>query len=148
MPFSQSQANKLTDNFRTSLGMIGKNLKLPKGKGNTAPIAWEFFVSHVLNSYAAARYNAAKREAVKAGVIFNHEKDPLPAGTKQDVYNDGVVRVSVEVRSSYEQVDAKKMAAFLAGKGVKQKDIDDAIAFATTQTKCPHVFRADPVVAD
>jgi hypothetical protein len=145
MPLSTARKNDYIARLRQGLLELGTTMRLPKGKGNTAPFAMELFLSYILQSYATARYNAARKNAVKVGVLFDHEKKPLPPGTKKEIYNDTAVCISVEVRSPYAKTDIDKLSAFLIGRGVSSDDMVDAIKFASSDTKPPHIFTADLV---
>lgn len=142
MPLTTARSSAIADGMRELLRNIGTNIRIPKGKGNKCAIAWNLYRTYILQSYATAMYNDAKKDALKAGVLFDHEKNPMEPGTKARIYDDTIVCVDVEVRSPYEQIDAKKMAAFLSGRGVPQADLDAALKFASSMTKAPHVFRA------
>lgn len=148
-PTKRSPLPMLKSNIIKDFESLGiETHKPPRSKDNRALIAWEFFTSYVLKACAQARYNKAAKEAVKAGVIFDHEKDPSPVGTKTVCYAGDQITVSVEVRQPYEKVDPDKLCSYLRGKGVSQQYLDEARAYATSMTKAPHVFRAELTVAE
>ena len=135
--------NLLKSNIDADFDKLGtKKQTPPPSKNNLAAIAWEFFISHTLQVRASARYKAATKEAVKAGVLFDHEKEPLEAGTKKEIYNRDSIVVSVEVRSPYEKVDVDKMISYLVGKGVNEEVLNEGRKFASTMTRAPHIFKA------
>jgi hypothetical protein len=148
-PTKRSPLPMLKSNIIRDFELLGiETHKPPRSKDNRALIAWEFFTSYTLKACAEARYKKAAKEAIKVGVIFDHEKEPLAAGTKDVCYAGDHITVNVEVRQPYAKVDPEKLCGYLRGKGVSQQYLDEALAYATSMTKAPHVFRAELTVSE
>ena len=87
MPISSRVRIRLTDAINTMFGGIGSanGTKIPKSSDNKAPIAWEYWLSSHLLALAKGRFASARIEAIKAGIIFDHEKDQRTPGTNEQV---------------------------------------------------------------
>lgn len=144
MSLSSRTMNTLRDKINISFAEIGvsNGTKMPKSGDNREPIAWELWVAHHLASYADKRKRVAEAAAIKAGVIFDKEKDPKPAGTDAVIYNGEVVSISVLVRQPTTRVDVDKLMAVLKARGVKQKILDEGVEQATVTNRPAHVFNA------
>jgi hypothetical protein len=59
--------------------------------------ALEYHIASQLNREAEARKKKAIAAAVKSGVLFDHLKEPMPAGTNQVIYSGNSVEISVAV---------------------------------------------------
>jgi hypothetical protein len=83
MTLDAAKANALTAAISAAFAAIGTTAatKMPPSKRNTEAVAWEYFVASLLARLAEGRRKRAHAAAVKAGVLFDHEKQPLPVGS-------------------------------------------------------------------
>lgn len=70
----------------------GDKVEKPRGEA-----AWEYHVASALHRLSETRRNAAIKEAIRAGVMFDHEKTPAAAGTQRVVYAGPIVEIAVKV---------------------------------------------------
>lgn len=143
MSLTARTKNVLVDRMNTCFATIGVNngTKMPKSGNNREPVAWELWVAHHLTSLANKRKANAEDAAIKAGVIFDKEKNPKPPGTKEATFSGEVVTVSVEVRKPTTRVNVDKLLAFLAAtKKVSRSTLDAAVEHATETNRAAHVF--------
>jgi hypothetical protein len=127
----------------TNIG-ITNGAKMPKSGDNREPIAWDMWLGYHLATLAKKRKANAESAAVKAGLIFDKEKNPRPTGTKEVLFNGELVSIAVEVRKSSTRVDVDKLIAFLAGKKVPPGVLAEALEQASYETRPAHIF--DPVL--
>lgn len=141
--------NKITDGINTLFASIGttKETKVPKlSKSNVAMIAWEYYVAKRLDTMASARRKEATKQAVEAGVIFDHEKHPREAGTTDKVYEDENILILVSVSSPSTSYNAQKLIAFLEASLDAQglELLEEAKRLAVTVRRPAHEFK--PIV--
>ncbi len=142
-------ANAKTTAINNAYAAIGNegDTKSPRAKGNTAPIAWEYHVASHLSRIADARKKKAHAAAVKAGVIFDHEKQPWPFCTNALVYAGEVVEISVSVTTPTSRVDLPALLNDLEKAGLKRWKIDSLVVKHTTDSRTPHKFTSSLVTA-
>ena len=150
MPLSSRVKNKLMDAINEAFKLVGAepNTRPPKSKDNTAPIAWEYFVSYHLASLAKGRLESAKKQCIKAGILFDHEKFPREPGDNGLVYTGEQVGVMLTVKKAGERIDTDKLYEALQAAGVKTAVIDKAYAASKYSTRPAHEFRPTLVVND
>lgn len=136
------RANTRTAAFNDAFAEIGSGIgtSKPRSTLNTEPVAWEFHVASHLARIATARKVKAHAAAVKAGVIFDHEKAPLAVGTNKLVYAGEVIEISVAVTSPSEKLDAPAFIADLEKSGIARKLLDKLVAKHTSESRAPHKF--------
>jgi hypothetical protein len=142
MALSTRVKNKLTDTINTCFAKIGSanGTKMPTSGNNMEPVAYELWCAHHLATLANKRKAQAEAAAVREGIINDKEKDPRPAGTREVQFNGDVVSVMLEVRQPATRVDAEKLVDFLTNKGVNLKWLQEAVDFASSETRPAHVF--------
>jgi hypothetical protein len=152
MSLTTNVRNRIVDAINVAFDAIGVDVltKMPKPKmrDNKSPIAWEYYVADHVAARARARLNNAKRAAINAGVIFDHEKFPRDPGTNEPVFSGEHVVVWLEVKTPATRVSADKMSEFLIAKGVDAKLIADAYASASSKTRPPHEFKVSLVAGE
>jgi hypothetical protein len=150
MALSSKVKNKLVDMMNMSFTNIGHTtgMKMPKSDNNNEHAAWELFVAQHLLSMATKRKDTAEKDAIAAGVIIDKEKAPKPEGTREVIYNGDVVSISLEVRTGGTRVSVNVMSDYLAEKGVPQKLLMEAMAFATSKSRPAHVFTSMLITND
>jgi hypothetical protein len=143
MPLDAARANAKTEALNTAFASIGKagDTVMPRSKGNLEPLAWEYLVASHLKRLAEARKKKAHGEAVKAGVIFDHEKQPAPIGTKALVYAGEVVEIAVNVTTPTTNLDLPAFTEELQ-KYMDQKVINRLLNKHTHENRAPHEFVA------
>ena len=130
----------LSDMF-AEIGVAG-DTKMPRAKLNTEPAAWEVFVSGHLLRIAEARKKKAVRDAIKLGVMFDHEKQAMVAGTEALIYAGDVVEISVSVTSPGTKVDMEALGLAIVKAGVKLPAYERMLAACTSENRPPHKFVA------
>ena len=110
MPLSIADAALLNNNITTDLTTVVQR-QMPKSKNNSEGAAWRLFLSQRMKSFAEAFNKQAVKDAIAAGVLFNHSKAPKPAGIDEDIYSGDVIRVNVKTKNGSVTLDSK---AFLA----------------------------------
>ena len=150
MSLSQRTRNRVVDAINVAFAGIGTGeTKMPPVKkgDNKSAIAWEYFLAHFLNTLAAARLKTAKANAVEAGILFDHEKDPRPPGTNEPIFEGEHVVVWLQVKRGSTRVDPAKMAAYLTANGVAGTIVQAAVEHASSTSKPPHEFKPALVAA-
>jgi hypothetical protein len=143
MPITTEAANKKTTAIADAFGDIGfDETGMPKSKANLDAVAWEVLVAKQLKSAAEAREGAAIKAAIKAGVMFDHKKNPHDAGTACVVYQGEAVRIDLAVGFGREGVNHDKYVALLAAAGVDPKLLARLALNCATVTAPPHSFSA------
>lgn len=145
-----TRANAKTEAFNVAFGEIGSSIAtaMPRSKsGNREPFAWELLVSKHLKRLADAREKKAVKEAVKAGVIFDPEKQPLPVGSNAMVYAGDVVEISCEVGTPQTRLDLEGLLPDLEKAGIKPPVLLKLITKHTHNNRAPHKFSATLVTA-
>jgi hypothetical protein len=141
------RANARTAAINEAFAAIGAagDTKMPRAKGNTEPLAWEYHVSAHLLRIAEARKKKAQLAAVKAGVMFDPEKDPRAVGTHAVVYAGELVEIVVDVTTAQSRLDAVALFDDLVFAGVKRALIDRLVARHTHENRAPHKFTSSLV---
>ena len=123
------RSSEIRDNIRTAFYAIGNTPQTRPtrpSERNDGAIAYEYFVSYRLASEAETRKKKAVAQAVEAGVIFDHNKDPLPPGTSQHiVYHGDQVLILCNVANITDKVDWEAIVTdLISSKKVALKDIE------------------------
>lgn len=138
---SSTDANLLMNKINTAFAGIGSNgTGMPKSKRNTESVAWEFLVAKHLKRMADGRDKAATKAAVKAGIIFDPEKEPRTEGTRESVYNGDVVQIGVETKMASVRLDTSELQKQLYAAGVAKHVIEECMAAAMKPNRPPHTF--------
>lgn len=123
----------------SDIGVVG-DTKMPRSKLNTEPVAWEYHVSALLVRQANARMEKAQKAAVKAGVMFDHEKEPRVPGTNEMVFAGEVVQIDLKVTTPRTKLDTDALFADLEKAGVRRALIDKLVDRHTHDNRAPHSF--------
>lgn len=118
----------------------GNGTAMPRSRRNLEPIAWEYLAAKHLAKIATARYEKAAREAIKAGVLFDHKAEPQPEGTSSVVYDGDVVRIVLSVTAGRPSIDHDSFCDDLAKRGVDAKILNSLTAKHTSPGSPPHTF--------
>jgi len=150
MALSSRLKNKLLDAINNAFADIGTEAgtRPPRSKENTAPTAWEYFVSFHLAGLAKGRLDAAKKACIKAGILFDHERHPRMPGDNGLIFTGEQVGVFVTVKNSGTRLDTDKLYAILMAKGVSEDVLSEAYEEASYKTRPAHEFRPSLVVND
>ena len=136
--------NILVEEINSAFRTIGTGAptRPPKvKKSNTGVIAWEYFIAKHLYTMASARRKRATEEAIAAGVIFDHEREPHDVTTGEQIYQDECVTIMLTVSNSAPRVNPEKLVKYLEGK-VPEKVLKEAVDKATFYTRPAHEFKA------
>lgn len=131
---------EVIDSLNVPFHMIGAEPPI-KSADNKMPTAWEYFVAHHLQGYAKGRLDQAKAECIKAGVLFDHLRNPEPAKTEKVLYTSNLITVTLTVKAPGARYDIDEMIRFLAGKGIDLALLLEAKEHARYETKPAHEFR-------
>lgn len=150
MALSSRLKNRLMDNINMSFAQIGnqKPTLPPRSSENTASIAWDLFVSAHLLALAKKRKDVAHGNAVRAGIIFDHIRQPRTPDDNGMIYTGDQVGVYLVVRSPGIRVNAHKMCEELLRFGVDQELIEMARMNATEESKPAHEFKVSLITDD
>jgi hypothetical protein len=110
---------------------------------NEAPeaiAAFEYHEASLGMRAAETRRVRAHAAAVRAGVLPDHLKHPMPVGTNEVVYADHAVSISVLVYAPIVGLDHGSFVADLLKAGVKPALIKRLMAKHTTETRPAHKF--------
>lgn len=142
MPLDTTRANGKTDAITESFALIGHDngSLMPRSKDNREPMAWELHVAKLLKRLAEAREKRAVTAAVKAGVMFDHEKAPKPVGTHEIVFTGEVVEVAVDVTTAATKLDIAGLIVDLERAGLTGKAIKRMVDKNTSENRAPHKF--------
>jgi len=145
MTLTVAAALAKTDALNTAFAAIGvsaPDTKMPKSRRNDEPFAYEVFCAKHLRRIAEARETKAVKEAVKAGVMFDHEKKPMAVGTTALVYAGEVVEIGVSVTAPATRLDADAFCAALVKAGMKEATVTRLRSASTVDNRAPHKFVA------
>lgn len=147
MPLTTAKANALTAAITDAFNAIGResDTAMPRLRGSkaTEPTAYEYLVSSLLLRIAEARREKARTAAIKAGIMFDPEKQPLTIGTTNAaVYSGQVVEIVVSVTNPTSRLDQGELVAGLEKSGVKLTVINRQVLKATHENRAPHKFTA------
>ncbi len=106
--------------------------------------ALAYYQAGVTKRRALSDANMATKDAIKAGVMFDHVKYPREPGTDCVVY-DGDVRIALKVGEQGEKLDVPAFIASLVAEGVKPSLIKRLASKHTYPTAAPHIFTASLV---
>jgi hypothetical protein len=137
-----ARANAKTQAINVAFAKIGDDgdTKMPRAKLNTEPVAWEYHVAGHLFRIADARKKKAQAAAVKAGVIFDHEKNPLVVGTAALVYAGEVVEISVSVTTPTTRLDPVELGVAMVKAGLALKVVEGLLRRCTHENRASHKF--------
>lgn len=146
---NRSELNLLTNKINKRFADIGttNGTAMPQSPSNNEHIAYELHIALALARLAEGRKKHAMKEAVKAGIIFDHEKEPKPAGTKETLFNGSVVQVDVSVKTPTSRFDHNKfiddlLATFIT---LPREEVE-ALVFKHTYLNRPaHTFTTELV---
>lgn len=141
----QAAAAILNNTIAGQLERVGDGL-MPKSTNNGEPYAWEYYLASKMEKFCKAKKAAAVKASVKAGVLFDHGKEPMEPGTDQDAYSGSVVRINVLVRKPACSLDGAGFLQALENSASftdEQMDIITQLAADNTKEARPaHVFTA------
>jgi hypothetical protein len=143
-------ASNISNKMKKLFGDIGaKNgTEAPPSKNNSESIAWEYYVAFNLASMAEARKKAAIQECIKAGVLFDHTKNPAEPGTERSVFNGENITINLKVSQSTPIFDSGKLKGVLLRHRISS-EVADKIYDECLKDRAPsHTFRPVPVVGD
>lgn len=124
---------------------IAEPTRQPRSRRNNEPVAWEFFVASHLAKLAEVRKRHAHAAAIVAGVLFDADKEPMPAGTERMIYAGDVVEIALTVSNPSRKFDAPGFINALEKAGVKRKLLNELAEQFTTDNRAPHKFAASLV---
>lgn len=148
-----SDKNRMVDQVNGVLRSIGETIaKMPRNtskNANKAPIAWEYLWSSHIYSMARARKERAERDAIKNGVIFDKAKSTREASSMaEEVYDDGIVRITVKVKTPSSRLDPDLFVAHLRKAGVSMAKIQAAREASTVLNRPAHEFSATLITGE
>lgn len=150
MALTERDKNKLIDVVNMRFAEIGSRTDTcsPYTEDNKGPEAWELFIAGHMSTLASGRLKEARRRAIRAGVIFDHEKHPKTPDDSGVVYRGEFVVVTLLVKQGSTIIDPEEMANYLQAKGVEPKLLADAWEHASKPRRPAHEFRASIITDD
>jgi len=145
-----TDAIKLRSNIQRVLRGLGNTngTKLPSTKSNSGEVALQLwlwrFVKRMVNGMEAD----ATKEAIRAGVLFDHKANPLPEGTQKQTYTSDVVDISVMVKRASQMLNQDVLKANLRKLKLTQEQIDNAFDTSMEYKAAPHEFSVVLVETD
>ena len=143
---TRRERSKLLTTINKKFSELGKDM--PASTSNLSPTAWEYFIASHLSSLCSGRTKNAKAEAMKAGVLPDYEDNPLPPGEYKPVFDGEHVAIDLLVRQASKTTDVTKLVDYLIGRGVAKNTMDEAILYASKQSRPAHVFTSRIKVED
>lgn len=142
-PTPSDKATAIIDAF----GEIGRvnGTMIPRRSNAKDRIAYEYWVSSLLNRLSEARRDKARRAAVAGGVLPDHAANPMPVGTVETVYAGGLVTIAMKVVEQADRVDVAGLMADLEAAGVAAKLLKRLAKRHTRTFPGAHVFTASLV---
>ena len=142
MPLDVARATSTTESLNGAFREIGygPGTAMPHCRVKHEPAAWEYHVASHLLRIAETRRKRAHAAAVRAGVIFDHERAPEPVGTNRLVYSGPLVEIGVAVAAPIEGIDHAGFVADLLRAGVKPALVKRLTTKHTTETRPAHKF--------
>ena len=139
---ASTEANKLTNAINVAFTAIGNTTgaAMPPAKSNREHIAWEFHVASHLYRVAEGRRKVAHKAAVKAGLLFDHEKAPLAEGTTAVLFTGDNLQLGVNVKAASIRVDTTALVTDLLDAGVDEELIMRLLKKHTHTNRAPHTF--------
>jgi len=130
------------------LSCTGKGL-MPETSSNTESLAWDYMIGAKVETYGKGLKEAAKKRAIAAGVMFDHEKEPRDPYTEEVVYDGKIVSIHLKVKTPALTFDHKSfIAKVLARNLVSGVNIDDFNLLYTDsfkKSRAAHAFTAELV---
>ena len=122
---------------------LGHNdLNAPKIQRNTEKAAYEFHIAKLLSKYASKRLEEATKQAITAGVIFDHKKEPRQKVSTETLYEGDYITVFLNMKSGRTIIDTAKFERNLLLNGVSTTVINKSKEDAVKQTNHSHEFVA------
>jgi hypothetical protein len=153
MSTTTSTLNKLRNALRNAVTNIGNTngTKRPPTdtNDNRQGIAYELAVAQLVTKRAEARYKEAIKQAIAAGVMFDHKLDPLLANSVKELYRDDIVSVTVRTTSPHSRMNTSKLRDALVQKhGMSFDQVNELFIASTDKSKPPHEFIADIITSE
>ena len=140
-----AQAATINYSIMQQLNAIGEKL-CPPSKNNTEGAAWNYYVASIIEKAGKAHRDKARKEAIKQGVMFDHEKEPKEPGDANTAYDGDVVRINYVVRNPSTTVDGAQLYEAIMAVGLIDKEdmatFKKLYADAHKTSRPAHVFTA------
>jgi hypothetical protein len=142
MPLDTAKANAKTEALNAAFATIGLSgdTVMPRSKDKLEPVAYEYHVASHLNRLADARKKKAQAAAVKSGIMFDPEKQPMAIGTNALIYSGDVIEIAVTVTTPATRLDQAGLVADLEKAGLKIEKINAIVLANTYENRAPHKF--------
>lgn len=141
---TSTQAAVLNNKIAGLLAEVGSRVHMPQSKQNTEGFAWDYMIASKIEKFGKSAKEKAVKEAIKSGVMFDHEKKPLAAGSEETVYSGDVVKIDVKVKQASESIDTKKLISFIRASGlIPAVELDVWIEDSTKTARPAHTFTAE-----
>jgi len=143
------QAALLNNTIATQLDAVGKGI-MPQSNNNRESEAWDYFIGTKIEKFGKAMRDKARKKAIKVGVLFDHEKAPMPPGTDEVVFAGDVITINCTVKAGAESVDGRAFYnAVLAARIIDAADLPvfkQLFDNATKVNRGAHTFAAELTV--
>jgi len=129
--------------------LIDMEQLLPSAASNTGAVALRYWLWNRVDGFVKAKCRAIDKEALSAGVLFDHKDNPQAPGTDLEFYRDDHVSIRVEVRTATTRLNINRLKLLLVQSGcISATALDELIDEATTTNAPPHFFRSSLVDDD
>jgi len=142
--FSHARIRNAIENAVRNIGTTNgtRRPELPIND-NRAHIAYKFAVARMVRRIAGALYETATKEALEAGVLFDHKKQPMKSGQIKVLYQDEVVTVTCTTSTPHDLLNRVKLRELLHERfGVTGAEFDKLMKDSTSPSAAPHEFNA------
>ena len=110
-------------------------------KSNSEPICVELYVLQHIQAIIDKATKLATKRAIDAGVLFDHKKSPLEAGTTETLLDGERMLVTVEVTNSGTMLDPVKAKTFLVLEGMDHDVVTKCFDEAMKTKAASHKFK-------
>lgn len=119
---------------------------LPSPGSNTGTIAVRYWFYNWLERQVEGKLRKVVKEAINAGVLFDHRKHPEAAFTDRSVYADGTTEIRVTVNAPSTRVDVDMLLQLLEkGKFIEHTKLTELVDLATKANSPAHKFSSSLV---
>ena len=124
------------------LSSVGDGL-MPQSKHNRETLAWNYMVASKIEKFGRGMKDNAKKEAIKAGVLFDHETAPLSPGTDMNVFRGDVVSINLTVKKPAQTFDYSAFRIAMSKAGLFTDAVEGIAAASFKESRPSHTYIAE-----
>ena len=123
-----------------------KRPPVPSNMITRAECAYKFAVARMVRRIADSLYTEATRNALEAGVLFDHKKAPLGASVTKVIYQDAVTTVTVSTKTAHTLLNQVTLRDKMHNDhNISYDDIEAMFKASSKLSAVPHEFDASIV---